>query len=138
MELFEALVSTLSSVEPLPYSLPSFSVRSQGSVSQPSSLAAGCTSRCPYTSSVFLVASLSHVIQRHVSHIAHVATHVPSSPMRTGGRGSTVPSGSVWAPRSTYSMAAPRALSSSPAHLGSNVLVTEYLVVLQKGPSEDS
>ena len=125
--------STLSSVEPLPYSLPSFSVRSQGSVSQPSSLAAGCTSRWPYTSSVFLVASLRHVIhviQRHVSHIAHVATHVPSSPMRTGGRGSTVPSGSVWVPRSTYSMAAPRALSSSPAHLGSNMFYYQQSALL--------
>ena len=43
----------LSSVDPRPYNLPSFSISSNGSLSHPSDFFAGCTSKWPYTQTVF-------------------------------------------------------------------------------------
>ena len=49
----------LSSVDPRPYSFPSRSVSVKGSDVHPSSILAGCTSRCPYTQTVFFVSASS-------------------------------------------------------------------------------
>lgn len=37
----------LSSEEPLPYNFPFLSVKTNGSLSHPSEMSAGCTSKCP-------------------------------------------------------------------------------------------
>lgn len=70
MACSQASTGPLSSVDPRPYIFPSFRVSSKGSVSQPSALAAGCTSKCPYTQMVFFEAS------------------VPKRATRIGGNGS--------------------------------------------------